>query len=614
MGFFKRLFSIGSKKSRRNQHARHDEPVDANGRIVPAPEPWQQADRDATRLLRSSSAHFSVVSKVDYTNMPPLPHPINSVATTPAATPAKSEASVQRRGTYTVKVLERKLESRTEFPNANPPIPHDDEHDNLDDSPLAKRANSRHVPFTPRDESRLLRLRQDPSVVSLLNMYDDKGRISSTAFSNTPDTSAAEEELPGRQPVKRSGSTLRQLLGEPSSEDREEAAEGDISWAERYLGEYAASTHSLASTAPVETPKDIDTHSPHDPSTKPFLPNFTFSSDLSHDISASYPIISSMEVELSGETEPDINSPIVEEPEPEENKTPKRAAEVFGFLTERRKSVLERQRSQLQRGSAAAPSKDVIPPLPSLTVPQASPNPDISDTSILTTFAQIHTATVTKLTPVPNPLSRSTDTSNLLSNTHAHPLQERSFSPTNVQTPQLTGESPFSTASGSSSKIPRGPRPAPHTTATPPTDKHAEPHRHKNSTHKHARRDATASARPRAPRHAHDPHTPQRTRNPKRRVCSQSSSACSDGENSMCRGGRRHARNKENSPPALPLRTLFDVRHPNLVRGDPPSPASSSELSPVAKEMMLSVRKQRMRAREEVRGSARHARRASVGR
>ena len=175
------------------------------------------------------------VSLRRFTN-PPTAHPINSVATTPAATPAKSETSIQRRGTYTVKVLERKLESRTEFPNANPPIPDDDEHDPLEDSPLSKRATTRNAPFTPRDKSRLLRLRQDPSVASLLNMYDDKGRISSTAFSNTPTAPAPAEELLGRQPVKRSGSTLRQLLGEPESAEREEAAEGDISWAERYLG------------------------------------------------------------------------------------------------------------------------------------------------------------------------------------------------------------------------------------------------------------------------------------------------------------------------------------------------------------------------------------------
>ena len=35
-----------------------------------------------------------------------------------------------------------------------------------------------------------------------------------------------------------------------------------------------------------------------------------------------------------------------------------------------------------------------------------------------------------------------------------------------------------------------------------------------------------------------------------------------------------------------------------MVKGDPPSPASSSELSPVGREMMTTLRKQRMKTRE----------------
>lgn len=253
MGFFKRFFSLGSKKSRRRQQARPEERVDASGRVVQAGEPWKQAEKEATRLLRSSSAHFSVVSEVDYASLPPprkflflrvaccelillmgLALPVNSATHTPVPTPAKSESSVQRQGTYTVKVLGRKLEARTEFPNANTPLNTHEDRDVLQDSPLSKRANPRLVPITPKDQNRLLRLRQDPSVASLLTMYDNNGRISSTAFSNTPPSSAPLDELPGRQPVKRSGSTLRQLLGE--LEPEENAADGDISWAERYLG------------------------------------------------------------------------------------------------------------------------------------------------------------------------------------------------------------------------------------------------------------------------------------------------------------------------------------------------------------------------------------------
>ena len=75
MGFFKRILSLGSKKSKRK--ARHDtNKVDASGRIVQALEPWPQADKEATRLLRTSSAHLSVVSEVDYSSLPPLREPL----------------------------------------------------------------------------------------------------------------------------------------------------------------------------------------------------------------------------------------------------------------------------------------------------------------------------------------------------------------------------------------------------------------------------------------------------------------------------------------------------------------------------------------------------------
>ena len=143
---------------------------------------------------------------------------------------------MQRRGTYTVKVLERKLESRTELPHANPlvqepkpsKIPRRSQGtpEDRDDTPCA-RIDPTTVPITPRDQSRLVRLRQDPSVASLLEMYDSNGRINSAAFSNTPRTPVP---VNGREPVKRSGSTLRQLLGDTDN------AEGDISWAERFLG------------------------------------------------------------------------------------------------------------------------------------------------------------------------------------------------------------------------------------------------------------------------------------------------------------------------------------------------------------------------------------------
>jgi hypothetical protein len=41
---------------------------------------------------------------------------------------------------------------------------------------------------TPRDQARLARLRRDPSVVSLLDMYQADGTLKKSAFSNTPPT------------------------------------------------------------------------------------------------------------------------------------------------------------------------------------------------------------------------------------------------------------------------------------------------------------------------------------------------------------------------------------------------------------------------------------------
>lgn len=77
MGFLKRFFSLGSKKSKKNKRDNRQnatDHVDASGRILRSntPEPWQIRDGDANRLLRSSSAHFRVVREVDYSTLPPL--------------------------------------------------------------------------------------------------------------------------------------------------------------------------------------------------------------------------------------------------------------------------------------------------------------------------------------------------------------------------------------------------------------------------------------------------------------------------------------------------------------------------------------------------------------
>ena len=157
-------------------------------------------------------------------------HPVNSLNQTPVASVSRS-ASVQTRRTYTVTIRDRKVEALTEFPNANPPInsPPRSSYD-WDD-----RSAPKLQPITPKDRNRLSMLRRDPSVASLLDMYDDKGRLDSTAFSNTP--SAAEKECLNNGPaqLKRGGSTLRQLLGNPESANLTGSTEGDISWAEGIL-------------------------------------------------------------------------------------------------------------------------------------------------------------------------------------------------------------------------------------------------------------------------------------------------------------------------------------------------------------------------------------------
>jgi hypothetical protein len=93
----------------------------------------------------------------------------------------------------------------------------------------------RFDPITPKDQNRLHVLRQDPSVASLLDMYDNQGRLDNKAFSNTPSANERKSSKAEGAQVKRSGSTLRQLLGNPESTSHSSTAEGDISWAEGLL-------------------------------------------------------------------------------------------------------------------------------------------------------------------------------------------------------------------------------------------------------------------------------------------------------------------------------------------------------------------------------------------
>jgi len=98
---------------------------------------------------------------------------------------------------------------------------------NINDS---TRLRSKSVPITPRDQNRLLRLRQDPSVASLLNIYDENGCLDSHVFSNSPLVTRKEKRLKRRS----TGSTFRQLLGNQSTPELRNNS--DIEWAENCLG------------------------------------------------------------------------------------------------------------------------------------------------------------------------------------------------------------------------------------------------------------------------------------------------------------------------------------------------------------------------------------------
>ncbi|KAF8523605.1 hypothetical protein JB92DRAFT_2704662 [Gautieria morchelliformis] len=214
MGFLTRFFSLGGKSKRKNRN--NDQPKKNAGsfstpRLLPLPQDQEVVEN---RLLRSSSTHFSILSETEYRSLPPIPHPINNVLRAPSIM-----SSATQRDTYTVTIHRRMLHSRTVFPNANRSGSH---------TPSGS-PNRRHSSpqLTPGEKNRLLRLKQDTSVLSLLNIYDDAGRPDPQAFSNTP--------------VRRghTGGSLRVLLGSPSpprlSTSKTSAEESDISWADRRI-------------------------------------------------------------------------------------------------------------------------------------------------------------------------------------------------------------------------------------------------------------------------------------------------------------------------------------------------------------------------------------------
>jgi hypothetical protein len=147
--------------------------------------------------------------------------------------------------TYRVKVGPRVRLASTEFPMAlsgsvsSPSLP------------LVGHGTQLPLPRPERDSYHDVALRSNPSVASLLNMYDDHGCLDSHAFSasaNSPEKSRATTEPEAddsmaesykctaneRAQLPRSGSTLRQLLG-ADAHNLNSTAVGDISWADKML-------------------------------------------------------------------------------------------------------------------------------------------------------------------------------------------------------------------------------------------------------------------------------------------------------------------------------------------------------------------------------------------
>lgn len=260
MKLLKRIFSIGSKKNKKQRPPIvHD---------VPLPEPtWlnetrpvvdEEHEAAVSRLLRSSSARYVENPGLDYATLPPLrkclgiisfviissafvviAHPINQVVQTPASSAVSLDStSLSHRGTYNVTVHGRKKHPSMDLVDARQtPEPQS--------NTALQRINNR-TSLHAVEDSRVLRLRSDPSVASLVSLYDEHGKLAADAFSNSPPSTPKgrkEERVDsgeGRAQVRRNGSTLRQLLGASaslSSRDGNESGsvEGDISWAERFL-------------------------------------------------------------------------------------------------------------------------------------------------------------------------------------------------------------------------------------------------------------------------------------------------------------------------------------------------------------------------------------------
>ncbi|KAF8623029.1 hypothetical protein AX15_006541 [Amanita polypyramis BW_CC] len=675
MGFLKRIFSLKSIRNKKKQKQKQQQLPPVQEQQQQQQQQHQQEQRRQLflnsneelqiiddqeheaaigRLLRSSSARFAVVSELDYASLPPLPHPINNVVQTPAAsTISLSSSSISQRGTYNVQVHRRKRHASTEFPFANR---------HLDDFKTPQRTRGATAP--PKEHAHYLGLRSDPSVVSLLELYDEHGRVPEKAFSNSP-PSPSPDRNQGRAQTRRSGSTLRQLLGAPSSKGKSgsngDLTEGDISWAERFLGE--VDSVSSQSSLPLRTPTTSQARFTNNPSRSSRIAN---NDSTDNDLSTSTvdnPAISSMEVELSMGSNSSVNlDSVIENSSPYINsatKSPQRASQVFNFLTQKRQSsMLDKvglplsgapSISRSASGCSSTNSKQTCTDNASETSfePSASPAtplPSRYDTqtpiprhAVHTRHHSSHNSLASSRIPSPNPdRPRSTIShtgserfslrDSIPENEVIDQLIHREKAPTNEVKVLMSGPTKVivtaptpSSVHDTVSRIPRGPR--------RPLKKCS------SSSLKHRPRLTERSNSGRNCASMKDSHT--NVSNPhKRHRRTSSSSLVNVDQLSTIRAVERSSksrmepvsrkssfssREKENKSrllvraelPSTPIRSHSSVSDsrslfraivtpngyglPSVVQH---SPASSSELSPAGRQLMMDVRQQRMRARE----------------
>ncbi|KAL4078660.1 hypothetical protein V8B97DRAFT_1057266 [Scleroderma yunnanense] len=594
MGIFKKFLSIGSRKSKKRCIPQPSQAAPPSTLNVLQEE---EAEEAVSRLLRSSSARFAAEPEVDFSSLPPLPHPIDTVVSTPAAT----ITSVSQRSNYSVTVHGRTVHSRTEFPNAYPPM---DKiftpKRSLTDS---ARRRSKSVPITPRDQNRLLNLRQDPSVANLLNHYDDKGCLDSGIFSNTPPPPPRD----GRVQRRRTGSTLRQLLGHPSSPELRDTS-ADISWADKFLGE---SDENSSVSSGLPTPADTRFTDPRLGQADLSILSIECESAVYHRT------FSSLEVELSVSTDQAHH-------EVHDHMTPQKASEIFGFLAERKKVP-----------EPSLPSR--LPQLkPTL---HFSPEPLHVDTSRFD-IPRRNSAHIPRTVSPPSHRRSSTISSPMKMNpTASIQLQLRDDAhkytkPLPVVTEHDTGQS---------GRGPRGPRAPPKSAlrfmnrtdvVLAQTGDIPVPTNHECATTRLAFNEKS-NAKAVYPSPARTPagksHIPKLRSASGSTIKSVDSKKDSEGPKvDYCTSqATTHvtaqptpkatphlsltaneipSNDKENNimtrlpQPVTPVRPL-GFRPPYII--EPPSPASSTELSPVAKQMMANLRQQRMLARQKDRQTSR---------